>query len=333
MLAKASLLVGAALLEKTVNETQLVEGLRVNLQSMQRQIDVDFSGLPCEDNSKANHKRKFFEGRFNGCYLSWSKYHKTMGTPLLILENTPDIKSNEIEQLFMPEYRMLQLFVTPEDVGHSGVARARTYIYLYDWRKLEYLHDVFELYSNISKEIRKVARTQPEDYMVSTALTRAADEMHMARTRKKVYQHANPSVEYLLNERELLLVRQLDFAYISKFHRHPALDPGLVYFLGDNASFSRTWSASSRALPTFRKNTGKYLFRRGMKFLTGQEKLAALGWPVNQGLAEEMMTTVMPSIDPTRSHFLAGNSMHLTNATVVLMVGLSCFGPVKESHS
>ncbi len=52
-------------------------------------VDFDMSGLPCEDNSTANFKRMYLHGRFGSCYLVWSKYHREMATPLLVLENTP----------------------------------------------------------------------------------------------------------------------------------------------------------------------------------------------------------------------------------------------------
>ena len=51
--------------------------------------DLDFSGLPCQDNSRANFRRQFQEGRFNTCFMVWAKKHKALETPLLILENTP----------------------------------------------------------------------------------------------------------------------------------------------------------------------------------------------------------------------------------------------------
>ena len=58
--------------------------------SVLKPVDFDCSGLPCEENSRANHKRKFMQGRFGDLYLVWAKYHRCMRTPLLILENTPE---------------------------------------------------------------------------------------------------------------------------------------------------------------------------------------------------------------------------------------------------
>ena len=53
-------------------------------------VDIDVSGLPCQDNSPCNGKRKFqFGPRFN-VYVVWAKKHRRLRTPLLVLENVPE---------------------------------------------------------------------------------------------------------------------------------------------------------------------------------------------------------------------------------------------------
>ena len=54
-----------------------------------RPVQLDVSGLPCQDNSRANTKRKLQESDNNSIYIVWAKKHKQMGTALLILENVP----------------------------------------------------------------------------------------------------------------------------------------------------------------------------------------------------------------------------------------------------
>ncbi|CAE7437789.1 unnamed protein product, partial [Symbiodinium microadriaticum] len=136
---------------------------------------------------------------------------------------------------------------------------------------------------------------------------------------------------YLLNEREQLLVEQLDRDYLARYQRLPASDPDLVYFLGDRYEFSRTWSAPSNSLPTFRRNTGKFLHRQSLTFLCPQDKLAALGWPMTLGTANEMGTTPFPALDPHRADEMAGNSMfHLRSTAAVL--GASVKKEASKSH-
>ena len=136
----------------------------------------------------------------------------------------------------------------------------------------------------------------------------------------------------LMTEREKLLVRQLDCAYISKYRKIPHTDLDLVYFLGDSIEFSTTWSAHSRKVPTFRKNPAKFLHRASMRYMTDFDKCACLGFPVTDEMAHEMGTTRFPARDVERSATLAGNGMHVSNCTIALLVGLVCFR-MKETPS
>ncbi len=130
--------------------------------------------------------------------------------------------------------------------------------------------------------------------------------------------------------REQQLVRQLDLDFVAKFAEDPGLSPNLFYFLGDRYEFCRTWSAVSNSLPTFRKNTGRYLHRESMQLLLPREKLAALGWPMTEGVAKNLGTSIYPSHPDSASNqidLMAGNAMHFSVASIVLMLGLCCHGP------
>ena len=131
---------------------------------------------------------------------------------------------------------------------------------------------------------------------------------------------------YILNQRERELVFKLDQDFRRIYKMNPVVDRNLFYFLGDRYEFSRTWSAKSGKIPTYRLNQAKYLQRSSMQVMTGQDKLASLGWPVEECAAAELGTSVLPAMDSQRAHLLAGNSMHLTVSAIVLLVGTVCFG-------
>ena len=57
--------------------------------SILRPSDLDVSGLPCPDMSKANNKRRYQEGPTAGVYCVWAKKHRHLRTPLLLVENVP----------------------------------------------------------------------------------------------------------------------------------------------------------------------------------------------------------------------------------------------------
>lgn len=136
------------------------------------------------------------------------------------------------------------------------------------------------------------------------------------------------NVWYALNEREQQLVRQLDLTYINRFGNHPSSDEQLVYFTGDRFEFSKTWSAVSGKIPTFRKNPSKYIHRATMTFLTDEEKLAALGWPVTDSIATQMNVARFPCLDARKAACMCGNAMHITVAGITFLVGMTCFGKV-----
>ena len=128
------------------------------------------------------------------------------------------------------------------------------------------------------------------------------------------------------------MVRVLDQDYKRIYGGQPQQQLDLVYFLGDNPSFSRTWSARGR-LPCFRRNTGHYLHRASGRVMTSVDRLTALGWPTTQQIASNMMTTCFPTLDTSRGELMAGNAMALGNVSIVILVGLSCFKRVSDSEN
>lgn len=103
---------------------------------------------------------------------------------------TKDIKISVVKQLLEPDYLVLQLFVNPEDVGHAGVARPRTYIYCCNKKTCNYRFDVFEAYATASAAIKGTVRTRPGDYLVATAAQKSLSAMQTAQVRGITYRHA-----------------------------------------------------------------------------------------------------------------------------------------------
>ena len=87
-------------------------------------------------------------------------------------------------QQILPDYNLYQLYVEPEDCGHRGVNRRRTYIYCCHRETGVYLHDLYELYKSITKLIKKTVATQCQDYFVATELARKVHLREICHTRK-----------------------------------------------------------------------------------------------------------------------------------------------------
>lgn len=98
------------------------------------------------------------------------------------------METEKVLEFLGSEYQLAQLFVEPSDAGHAGVARPRTYAFYYNTTKLEYKHDIFQLYHAVTHEIGKVCATRPEDYLISTENARDLDMMAFAQKRHVEFQ-------------------------------------------------------------------------------------------------------------------------------------------------
>ena len=68
---------------------------------------------------------------------------------------TKDIPLAEVQKLF-PEYQSLQIFLEPGDLGHTGMRRRRTFIFLRHMECCEYVVDVYDLLEAIKKAQKKI---------------------------------------------------------------------------------------------------------------------------------------------------------------------------------
>lgn len=132
-------------------------------------------------------------------------------------------------------------------------------------------------------------------------------------------------VKKLLNKREKQAVAYLDHAYKQRAKQNPEFDPDLVYFLGDNPWNRIVWSAASGRLPTLRMNRGLMWIPHRSRWLTARERLASMGFPVTQAMAEAMGSMEIPIKDVQRASSAAGNAMHFGVAGLVQMVALASY--------
>lgn len=130
----------------------------------------------------------------------------------------------------------------------------------------------------------------------------------------------------ILLPREKQAVQQLRKYYRKRWPgQEPSDDEDLFFYLGDSPKNRRTWSATSRRLPTFRVGRGKMWHCRTHRWLTGREKLATLGFPVSEPLGQSMGVPVLPVRCTKRAEQLAGNAMHFSNVGVMQLIALCCF--------
>lgn len=105
-----------------------------------------------------------------------------------------EIKLDVVRDLLEEDYRILQLFVSPADVGQTGIARRRTYIFCAHRRTCAYLYDIFDAYKRVTKVLKKYIKTQPCDYFIATPQQIAVDAFRFASSRKRTF-YPEPCLE------------------------------------------------------------------------------------------------------------------------------------------
>ena len=108
-------------------------------------------------------------------------------TSQLLALRLQDIPLDWIQHIF-PRHTVYQVFLEPADVGHGGLARMRSFMYIAHKTRAVYLHDLYEVLQAIVGAIVKTVQTEPRDYMVAGPTTRALDTQLWCRSRNIVHQ-------------------------------------------------------------------------------------------------------------------------------------------------
>ncbi|CAE8613070.1 unnamed protein product [Polarella glacialis] len=214
-----------------------------------------------------------------------------------------------------------------EGCGHSGISRFRTYIIVVMRSAMKQIYCPVQLRTEISSFIKATVRTTPSDYLTASDLEVKLEAAEVARVRGIVFRSNSLDLSYLLNDRELDAIEQLCKAYEDRFEEKAINDCNLVFFLGDNPGWAKTWSAVSKRIPTYRRNSssGKMWYPSRGRWLTHAERLGSLSLPVRMSMANAMGVCPAPIVDPKRAAQMAGNAMSFQTCAIIQMVALSCF--------
>ena len=89
----------------------------------------------------------------------------------------------------------MQLFVSPADVGHTGISRSRTYIFCAHKNNCNYLFDLYEAYHRICRSLQRHIKTEPQDYFVASRTQVQSEAYRVAVARRKALQPETCSVQ------------------------------------------------------------------------------------------------------------------------------------------
>ena len=230
----------------------------------------------------------------------------------------------------LPSYDIYQLFFSTRDSGHGGAARDRTYVICAHQDKTSCRFDPPVLKDAISKRMHRKGQTKPSDYFMAQLVEVRQEAERLAVKRGVKYMPKRSDLSYLLTKGERKALKAYESAYREEFGREPSSDPDLVVFLGDSGVGWKTWSARSKQVPTFRRNskTGLFWIPSLRRFMVAREKLACMAWPVTEHMSRSMCCNPIPSQDIHRAADLAGNAMHFTTVGLAQLISLSCFAPL-----
>ncbi|CAE7576306.1 unnamed protein product [Symbiodinium sp. CCMP2456] len=289
--------------------------------------DFGCSGLPCTDMSVAG-KRLGQEGPTSPVYVTHGKFLSRKKIPLFVLALDMGMVEDTHE-----DYDLYQLFVTPQDCGHAGTARERTYVIGSHKELTSCKQDPFQMLEKCRRKMRTV-RTQPKDYLVADPWEITLEAMTVI-NRRKISWTPNAMGEVvdlrgLLTTREQAALHEYEAEYRRRYAKDPRADKNLVLFLGDNPSYSLNWSAVSKRVPTLRMNsrTGLLWVPSRNRWLVARERLATLGWPVTLDMASGMGAPLVEASDYLRAAELAGNAMSLPCVGLAQLLALACFAPM-----
>ena len=127
----------------------------------------------------------------------------------------------------------------------------------------------------------------------------------------------------MLNGRERQAISWASKHYLKKFGHAPAQNRNLVLHLGDNPQKFLNWSAKSGRLPTRRLASSKLWHFQEKRWLTAKEVLCSLGFPATPETALAMGVPMLALKDSKRAAHLAGNAMHFSTVSIVLLVALA----------
>ena len=266
-----------------------------------------------------------------------------------------------IEKLYGNHYDIHPLYCTTDDTGHSATSRDRVYVVLVHRQRAVLTVDIKSLYNRVAGKIRKLVQTEVSDYLVSGRWEILREAQDLARSRRLFWPRPDRATRQgsfgclcvcsfvfflghsvsqaiqsegfagrgrkmleLLTERERRAVSWASQHYKKRFGRPATRDKNLVLQLRDSPPKYLCWSAVSRKLPTLRLGSHLCWHFTSGRLMTAREHLCSLGFPVTAETALGMGVPMLPVQDSKRANHLAGNAMHFSSVSLVLLLTLAC---------
>lgn len=250
-----------------------------------------------------------------------------MGTALLMFENVKNIPEWLVHDNLQEHYKIFVLQAQPEQCNFTHVNRNRLYFVCVHNRNAHVLADVNKVYEFMIQRLQRSfsgpRRPEPRDAIMATTkelMQVERDRAHYLKVRPRCRTGQAFDWTYLLTDSERDNLLEYEFLWQTQMHMDPSCDPNAVFYLGDNPLNRVTWSANMR-IPAFRTAGGRMWYPFYRRYLTDNEMMAVLGFPVYPWLANAAKTEILVINSQAAKH-LAGNAWHCANAGVAMLAAL-----------
>ena len=281
-----------------------------------RAADIDTSGSPCQDWSRAGLRRGAQGDRIH-LLLLWMRWHRVMETPIIIHENVKGFDVSLVQSALGDMYHISHVEVGPESVGWPCCKRPRIYLALFHRRKIRLLCDPSWLFWQVTASLSTQLRVRDfliasQDEVRQEGSCRAAGRLSWAAAAQG---QCHPVTHY-----EQCRLRYYCDLWRQSYGTDPSAEPDLIFNLGDNPDGGWvTWSAPGSTgihrTPTLRRKWTAQWLPSQSRWLTASERLASMAFPASPRLA--MCYGLVGTFKLTRpQRHTLGNAMHLANVGV-----------------
>ncbi len=298
--------------------------IRTNRQVRVPSALVDFSGSPCVDHSTSNaHCRGGSAGRHNHLFLAWSVYHIRQGTAIIFHENVGGFDCDWAIAVLGAWYVLQVILVHPEHAGYNMVNRPRQVIVGVRKGVAQITRDMQAVYDVASSAL--ATNLTISTMYIADAMEVMQEEIEES-TARCIVPRFRGDLSYCLHATMRKYISRFDYQYWQGFCRLPHTDVDLIYNLQDNPSARLTWSATSRRLPTMRRDSRRLWIPSRARWLSFKERLSGMGFAAYIELANAAGVKQFPAdFCRTKPHqMMLGDSMHVGAMGVVLGVALAC---------
>eukprot|EP00973_Karenia_brevis_P018939 2596252-Karenia_brevis.AAC.1 len=216
------------------------------------------------------------------------------------------------------------------------MARSRRYTVVLHPTQTKYIRDIPCMYRRVCRDMKRdMLPLRPQHAIIGDKADVRGEALHWVRTKNmsrswaRSFRRGRSDFTPFLTRAEKAYVNGYKHEFWSKV---PGCEmpPGLCFNLSDNPRNRVSWSLHGK-IPTFRTGTSKMYFPFYNRFLTTRERLTCLGFPMFPQLGEKMGVPHI-NVDEGQATVMAGNAMHVANATAVTATALACVQLAQEDE-